>query len=94
MKSIITLLAFVLTFTATGADKNNPVVFPDSKYPTFVSKGETIVLDDVGLKVELPCLFDRYRKKFFLSYENSKMQKFYFLKWNYFFQFQSIKNST
>ena len=68
MKSMISFLGLMIS-TVIGADDNNAVIFPDNDiFPKFVSKGEIIVLNDVGSKVELPCLFESERKKcFFLS---------------------------
>ena len=60
----------LMIFTVIGADDNDAVIFPDNDiFPKFVSKGEIIVLNNVGSKVELPCLFESERKKcfFFLS---------------------------
>ena len=57
-----------MTFTASGAKESNPDLFPDTNYPKFVSTGKKFELNGTGEKVELPCLFDSYRKFSFLMW--------------------------
>ena len=61
MLSIISIIGIVMITTVCCADENEYITLPDQDI--IVSKGGQIIVDEIGSKVELECLFESKRKR-------------------------------